>query len=53
MKSKAWLKEHNDDEYVKRAIKEGWRSRAVYKLEEIDKKYNLIRQGMNITMCIS
>ncbi len=48
MKSKAWLKEHNDDEYVKRAIKEGWRSRAVYKLEEIDKKYNLIRQGMNI-----
>lgn len=48
MKSKAWLKEHNDDPFVKRAIKEGWRSRAVYKLEEIDKKYNLIRQGMNI-----
>ncbi|MFK7816077.1 MAG: 23S rRNA (uridine(2552)-2'-O)-methyltransferase RlmE [Gammaproteobacteria bacterium] len=48
MKSKAWLKEHNEDPFVKRAIKEGWRSRAVYKLEEIDKKYNLIRQGMNI-----
>ncbi len=48
MKSKAWLKEHNEDPFVKRAIKEGWRSRAVYKLEEIDKKYNLIRQGMNV-----
>lgn len=48
MKSKAWLKEHNEDPFVKRAIKEGWRSRAVYKLEEIDKKYNLVRQGMNI-----
>jgi len=48
MKSKAWLKEHNDDPFVKRAIKEGWRSRAVYKLEELDKKYNLIHQGKNI-----
>lgn len=48
MKSKVWLKEHNDDPFVKRAIKEGWRSRAVYKLEELDKKYNLIHQGMNI-----
>lgn len=48
MRSKEWLKEHNDDPYVKRAIKEGWRSRAVYKLEELDKKYKLIRQEMNI-----
>jgi 23S rRNA (uridine2552-2'-O)-methyltransferase len=48
MRSKTWNKEHADDLYVQRARKEGWRSRAVYKLEEIDKKYNLIRQGMNI-----
>jgi 23S rRNA (uridine2552-2'-O)-methyltransferase len=48
MRSKTWNKEHADDLYVQRARKEGWRSRAVYKLEEIDKKYNLIHQGMNI-----
>ena len=48
MRSKTWNKEHEDDHYVQRAHKEGWRSRAVYKLEEIDKKYNLIQQGMNI-----
>ena len=48
MQSKTWLKEHKDDPFVKRAIKEGWRSRAVYKLEELNNKYNLIQQGMNI-----
>jgi 23S rRNA (uridine2552-2'-O)-methyltransferase len=48
MRSKTWNKEHADDPYVQRAHKEGWRSRAVYKLEELDKKYNLIQQGMNI-----
>ena len=48
MQSKAWLKEHNDDPFVKRAIKEGWRSRAVYKLQELDEKYKLLQPGMNI-----
>jgi len=48
MRSKTWNKEHEEDHYVQRAHKEGWRSRAVYKLEEIDKKYNLIQPGMNI-----
>ena len=48
MRSKTWNKEHEDDRFVKRAHKEGWRSRAVYKLEELDKKYNLIQPGMNI-----
>ena len=48
MRSKTWNKEHADDPFVQRAHKEGWRSRAVYKLEELDKKYNLIQQGMNI-----
>jgi 23S rRNA (uridine2552-2'-O)-methyltransferase len=48
MRSKTWNQEHENDHFVQRAHKEGWRSRAVYKLEELDKKYNLIQQGMNI-----
>ena len=46
--SRRWLGEHFADEYVKRAQAEGWRSRAVYKLEEIDAKDRLFRPGMNI-----
>ena len=46
--SHQWLRKHFDDEYVKRAQREGLRSRAVYKLEEIDKKYRLIRPGMTV-----
>lgn len=48
MRSKVWLKEHAEDVYVKLAKKEGWRSRAVYKLQELDKKYQLLYAGMNI-----
>ncbi len=48
MRSKIWNKEHADDRFVQRAHKEGWRSRAVYKLEELDKKYNLIQPGMSV-----
>jgi 23S rRNA (uridine2552-2'-O)-methyltransferase len=44
--SKAWLAEHFSDEYVKRAQKEGWRSRAVYKLQEIDERDHLFASGM-------
>lgn len=44
--SRRWLDEHFDDEFVKRAQAEGWRSRAVYKLEEIDRRDRLIRPGM-------
>ena len=36
--SKQWLKEHFDDAYVKRSQEEGYRSRAVYKLLEIQDK---------------
>ncbi len=43
-----WLKEHFDDPYVKRAQQEGWRSRAVYKLQEIDEKDRLLRRGMTV-----
>lgn len=46
--SKRWLEEHFDDEYVKKAQAEGYRSRAIYKLKEIDEKEQLIRQGMTI-----
>ncbi len=46
--SKGWLKEHFDDPYVKRAQDEGVRSRAVYKLEELDNKDNLLRSGINM-----
>ncbi|WP_058463236.1 23S rRNA (uridine(2552)-2'-O)-methyltransferase RlmE [Legionella adelaidensis] len=46
--SKRWLQEHFDDPFVKKAQKEGYRSRAVYKLQEIDQKENLIKPGMTI-----
>lgn len=43
-----WLAEHERDEFVRRAAAEGWRSRAVYKLEEIDRKDRLLRPGMTV-----
>lgn len=46
--SGSWLKEHFDDEYVKRSQKEGYRSRAIYKLQEIQQKDNLIRPNMQV-----
>lgn len=46
--SKQWLKEHFDDAYVKRSQEEGYRSRASYKLLEIQQKDRLIRPGMKV-----
>ena len=46
--SRAWLKEHHDDIFVQRAQKEGYRSRAVYKLLEINDKDQVIRRGMSV-----
>lgn len=46
--SRRWLKEHFDDEFVKRAQREGFRSRAVYKLDEIQQRDRAIRPGMTI-----
>ncbi|MEO1888944.1 MAG: 23S rRNA (uridine(2552)-2'-O)-methyltransferase RlmE [Cycloclasticus sp.] len=43
-----WLDEHFSDEYVKKAQQMGLRSRAVFKLEEIDKKDRLIRPNQII-----
>ncbi len=46
--SKRWLDEHFDDEYVKKAQKLGLRSRAVFKIEEINLKDKLIKPGMKV-----
>ncbi|WKE66594.1 23S rRNA (uridine(2552)-2'-O)-methyltransferase RlmE [Gallaecimonas kandeliae] len=46
--SSRWLKEHFDDPYVLEAQKRGLRSRAVFKLEEIQSKDRLLRPGMTV-----
>ncbi|MFC3032233.1 23S rRNA (uridine(2552)-2'-O)-methyltransferase RlmE [Pseudoalteromonas fenneropenaei] len=46
--STRWLKEHFDDPYVLEAQKRGYRSRAIFKLEEIQQKDKLIKPGMNV-----
>lgn len=43
--NKAWLNEHIHDPYVRMAQKEGYRSRAAYKLKEIDEALHLIKPG--------
>ncbi|WP_274642402.1 23S rRNA (uridine(2552)-2'-O)-methyltransferase RlmE [Pseudomonas serbica] len=43
-----WLKRHVNDPYVKQAQKDGYRSRASYKLLELQEKYKLIRPGMSV-----
>jgi 23S rRNA (uridine2552-2'-O)-methyltransferase len=43
-----WLNRHVSDPYVKQAQREGYRSRAAYKLIELDEKDKLIRPGMRI-----
>ncbi len=46
--SNRWLNEHFKDEYVKSSQSDGYRSRASYKLVELDKKDKLIRSGMQV-----
>lgn len=43
--SSRWIQEHFDDKYVKEAQKRGLRSRAVFKLEELQQQDKLIRSG--------
>jgi len=43
-----WVKRHLNDSYVKQAIKSGYRSRAVYKLQEIQEKDAIFRAGMTV-----
>lgn len=46
--SKAWMKEHRDDPYVQRALRAGYRSRACYKLLELQRRDRLLRPGMTV-----
>lgn len=46
--STRWLQEHFADIYVKQAQAEGYRSRAIYKLQEIDAKEHLFKPGMTV-----
>ncbi len=46
--SARWLKEHFNDRYVQQAQKAGYRSRAIYKLMEIDQKDRLLKPGMTV-----
>ncbi|GAL06025.1 23S rRNA (uridine(2552)-2'-O)-methyltransferase RlmE [Photobacterium aphoticum] len=43
-----WLKEHFDDKYVLEAQKKGYRSRAIFKIEEIQQKDKLLKPGMTV-----
>ncbi|BCE00523.1 23S rRNA (uridine(2552)-2'-O)-methyltransferase RlmE [Marinicellulosiphila megalodicopiae] len=43
-----WLKEHHDDKYVNQAKQDGYRSRACYKLIELQEKDQLIKPGMTV-----
>jgi 23S rRNA (uridine2552-2'-O)-methyltransferase len=44
--SKSWRERQERDPFVQRARREGWRSRAVFKLQEIDRKHRLLKPGM-------
>ncbi|WP_218353018.1 23S rRNA (uridine(2552)-2'-O)-methyltransferase RlmE [Alteromonas lipotrueiana] len=46
--SKRWLTEHFNDHYVQKAQKQGLRSRAAFKLDEIQQKEDLIKSGMTV-----
>ncbi|WP_431024987.1 23S rRNA (uridine(2552)-2'-O)-methyltransferase RlmE [Halomonas sp. H5] len=46
--SAGWLKEHFDDQYVQRSWQDGYRSRASYKLMELDAKDRLFTPGMTV-----
>lgn len=46
--SRRWLAEHFSDEYVKLAQEHGYRSRAAFKLEEIDRRDRLFKPGMRV-----
>jgi 23S rRNA (uridine2552-2'-O)-methyltransferase len=48
LSSKLWLERQLNDPYVARARREGYRSRAAYKLAEIDDRYRFLRPGMRV-----
>ena len=46
--SKEWIKQRMTDPYYRKARSEGYRSRAAYKLKEIDSRLSLIKQGSRV-----
>ena len=46
--SRKWLDRHVNDDYVKRSVKEGYRSRAVYKLIELNDKAQFLKPGQTV-----
>jgi 23S rRNA (uridine2552-2'-O)-methyltransferase len=48
MSSKAWLRRHVTDAYVRKAREAGYRSRAAYKLLDIDRRDRILRPGMRV-----
>ena len=46
--SRRWLERHLNDPYVHRSKAEGWRSRAAFKLIEIDDRYQFLKPGMRV-----
>ena len=46
--SRAWLERQLSDPYVARAKREGYRSRAAFKLAEIDDKFHLLKKGARV-----
>ena len=46
--SKEWINRQRRDIYVKKSKQEGFRSRAVYKLQEINEKYKILKNGLLI-----
>lgn len=46
--SSRWLKEHFDDQYVQKAQKRGLRSRAVFKIDEIQQRDKILRPGQTV-----
>ena len=46
--SKRWYREHKKEHFYRSAKKEGYRSRAAYKLKQIDKRFSLISKGDNV-----
>src|ERR1700745_478850 len=48
LSSKLWLERQLNDPYVMQAKRDGYRSRAAYKLIEIDDKYHVLKPGMTV-----
>ena len=46
--NKNWVHAHINDPWVQRAKAEGWRSRAAFKLIELDDKHRLLNPGMTV-----